>query len=163
MFIIIIIIIIIVVVVVILLRVSFSLQLRLVIFFFSFFFLLIMTRSGLQAGIRWSVSISKSQRNPLDRFITIIFHLVSFVHQRFLIVFHCRLSGSKSSQDSRTLLSILTYPNNKVSKVGDRSRGLPEGSLFNSYYTSFPGLLHFTLDTYLIMLNVKQRGIKYHF
>ena len=27
----------------------------------------------------------------------------------------------------------------------------------------FPGLLHFTLDTYLIMLSVKQRGIKYHF
>ena len=28
---------------------------------------------------------------------------------------------------------------------------------------SFPGLLHFTLDTYLIMLSVKQGGIKYHF
>ena len=27
---------------------------------------------------------------------------------------------------------------------------------------SFP-LLHFTLDTYLTMLSVKQRGIKYHF
>ena len=26
-----------------------------------------------------------------------------------------------------------------------------------------PGLLHFTLDPYLIMLSVKQRGIKYHF
>ena len=29
--------------------------------------------------------------------------------------------------------------------------------------TPFPELLHFTLDTYLIMLNVKQGGIKYHF
>ena len=29
--------------------------------------------------------------------------------------------------------------------------------------TPFPGLLHFTLDTYLIMLSVKQSGIKYHF
>ena len=29
--------------------------------------------------------------------------------------------------------------------------------------TPFPGLLHFTLDTYLIMLSVKQGGIKYHF
>ena len=29
--------------------------------------------------------------------------------------------------------------------------------------TPFPGLLHFTLDPYLIMLSVKQRGIKYHF
>ena len=29
------------------------------------------------------------------------------------------------------------------------------------YY--FPGLLYFTLDPYLIMLSVKQGGIKYHF
>ena len=31
--------------------------------------------------------------------------------------------------------------------------------------TSTPSarLLHFTLDPYLIMLSVKQRGIKYHF
>ena len=28
---------------------------------------------------------------------------------------------------------------------------------------SFPGLFHFTLDPYLIMLSVKQGGIKYHF
>ena len=28
---------------------------------------------------------------------------------------------------------------------------------------SFPGSLHFTLDPYLIMLSVKQGGIKYHF
>ena len=27
----------------------------------------------------------------------------------------------------------------------------------------FPGLLHFTLDPHLIMLIVKQDGIKYHF
>ena len=29
--------------------------------------------------------------------------------------------------------------------------------------TSFPGLLHFTFDTYLIKLSVKQEGITYHF
>ena len=29
--------------------------------------------------------------------------------------------------------------------------------------TSFPGLLHFTLDTYVILLSVKQGGVKYHF
>ena len=60
---------------------------------------------------------------------------------------------------------------NKVSKVGDPSRGWPEGSLFDSLLhqgvgegaTPFPGLLHFTLDPYLIMLSVKQGGIKYHF
>ncbi len=28
---------------------------------------------------------------------------------------------------------------------------------------SFPGLFNFTLDLYLIMLSVKQGGIKYHF
>ena len=48
-----------------------------------------------------------------------------------------------------------------ISKVGDHSRGWPEGSLFDSY--SFPGLLHFTLDPYLIMLFGKQGWIKYHF
>ena len=30
-------------------------------------------------------------------------------------------------------------------------------------YISFPGLLHFTLDPILILLSVKQGGIKYHF
>ena len=57
------------------------------------------------------------------------------------------------------------------SKVGDHSRGWPEGSLSDSLLhqgvgegaTPFPGLLHFTLDLYLIMLSVKQGGIKYHF
>ena len=29
--------------------------------------------------------------------------------------------------------------------------------------TPLPGLPHFTLDPYLIMLSVKQGGIKYHF
>ena len=32
-----------------------------------------------------------------------------------------------------------------------------------SIATPFPGLLHFTLDSYLIMLSVKQAGIKYYF
>ena len=48
-----------------------------------------------------------------------------------------------------------------ITAAGDHSRGRPEGSPFNSYYTM--GLLHFTLDTYLILLSVKQGGIKYHF
>ena len=29
--------------------------------------------------------------------------------------------------------------------------------------TLFPGLLHFSLDPYIIMLSVKQGSIKYHF
>ena len=36
-------------------------------------------------------------------------------------------------------------------------RGVGKGA------TPFPGLLHFTLNTYLILLSVKQGGIKYHF
>ena len=36
-------------------------------------------------------------------------------------------------------------------------QGVGEGS------TPFPGLLHFTLDPNVIMLSVKQSGIKYHF
>ena len=31
------------------------------------------------------------------------------------------------------------------------------------YTTPFPDWLHFTLDPYIIMLNIKQGGIKYHF
>ena len=36
-------------------------------------------------------------------------------------------------------------------------RGVGEGT------APFPGLLHFTLDHYLIVLSVKEGGIKYHF
>ena len=44
--------------------------------------------------------------------------------------------------------------------VGDPKlphRGVGEGA------TPFPGLFHFILDPYLIILSVKQSGIKYHF
>ena len=36
-------------------------------------------------------------------------------------------------------------------------KGVKEGA------TPFPGLPHFTLDLYLMILSVKQGGIKYHF
>ena len=36
-------------------------------------------------------------------------------------------------------------------------QGVGEGT------TPFPGLLHFTIDSYLIMLSVKQGSVKYHF
>ena len=71
-----------------------------------------------------------------------------------------------------TLRSILTRSRSK-SKVGNLSWGQPEGPIFINNYTEvygvregvtvFPGLIHFTLDPYLIMLSVKQSGIKYHF
>ena len=54
-----------------------------------------------------------------------------------------------------------TESNLVKSKVGDRSRGRLEG--VGEGATPFPGLLHFTLDTYLILLSIKQGGIKYHF
>ena len=44
-----------------------------------------------------------------------------------------------------------------LATVVEDDRGVGEGA------TPFPGLLHFTLDTYLIFLSVKQGGIKYHF
>ena len=47
--------------------------------------------------------------------------------------------------DQKALFSIATTP---------KCRG--------GHY-SFPRLLHFTLDTYLILLSVKQGGIKYYF
>ena len=58
-----------------------------------------------------------------------------------------------------------------IYKLTDHSWGLPKGSL-NQYLlcrnvgesaTPFSGLLHFTLDLYFIMLNVKQEAIKYDF
>ena len=49
-------------------------------------------------------------------------------------------------------------------KVGQCSRGQPEGSLFIATTPRCrEGATHFTLDTYLILLSVKQGGIKYHF
>ena len=35
----------------------------------------------------------------------------------------------------KTTQSVLWFAHNKKSKVGDPSQGLPEDSLFNSYYT----------------------------
>ena len=56
---------------------------------------------------------------------------------------------------------ILLLPNSRSQKWPEgsllRHRGVEEGA------TPFPGLLHFTFDTYLIMLSVKQAGIKYCF
>ena len=52
--------------------------------------------------------------------------------------------------------------------LSDRSQGLLEGSSFNSYYTKakVSGLLWIdplVLDMYLVMLNMKQESITYHF
>ena len=41
--------------------------------------------------------------------------------------------------------------------------GDPKATFSITTTTPFPGLLHFTLDLYLIMLSVKQGCLKYHF
>ena len=74
---------------------------------------------------------------------------------------------------THTYVRMRAHACTNIYKVGYRSRGRPEGSLFNSYYTvgaisreggtPFPRLLHFTLDPNLIMLSFKQDGFKYHF
>ena len=46
---------------------------------------------------------------------------------------------------------------NKLVKFADGGRCVRESA------TPFPGLLHFTLDMYFILLSVKQDGIKFHF
>ena len=52
-----------------------------------------------------------------------------------------------------------------IRNVADRSRGEPEDSLFNSYYSckgrhcSFPFIIPLTLDLHLMTLSIKQGGI----
>ena len=52
-----------------------------------------------------------------------------------------------------------------VGKFGDQKApfSIATTSRCREGITPFPGLIHFTLDTYLILLSVKQGGIKYHF
>ena len=80
-------------------------------------------RSGLLAGIRWSVCMLKSHRSLCESFSRTgaglcIYHLFvwskSFSHQRLLMVFHWSLSDSKSPQVSRIVVSILAVFNNAV-------------------------------------------------
>ena len=98
--------------------------------------------------------------------------LSKFEHWQWYPIDIISLSHEKSDLEF-SIITLFLFPFQsqtcKSRKVGDYSRGQPEGSLFNSYYTEvlrrtllFSGLLHFTLDTYLIMLSVKQGVIKYH-
>ena len=70
--------------------------------------------------------------------------VTSFVYLLVSATFYIKLATVVEG-DSKASFSIATTP---------RCR---EGA------TPFPGLLHFTLGTYLIMLSVKQGGIKYQF
>ena len=62
----------------------------------------------------------------------------------YIYIYKVKLATIVDS-DKKALFSIATTP---------RCRG--------GYY-SFPWIAHFTLDTYLILLSVKQGCIKYHF
>ena len=123
------------------------------------FHLFLLSRQALIA--MWTILISKSRRWLLKpKRSTSTLHHNKFTYY----VFFCFLQ-------TVGFWSIFTFIQKLISKVGDHSRGWPEGSLFDSLLhqgvgegaTPFPGLLHFTLDPYLIMLSVKQGGIKYHF
>ena len=72
-------------------------------------------------------------------------------------------AGLKNSFCSIQTCSWIKENNKEMVKVvGNNNQRQHEGSLFNSYYTTpFFGLLHFTLDTYLIILSVKEWYMKY--
>ena len=71
--------------------------------------------------------------------IVIIIYSLEFSHQRKLIVFHWRLSDSKSPQVSRTLLSILAVFNNAVVwMVSTRSPTSKSSRPFNNPLVTIP-------------------------
>ena len=92
-----------------------------------------------------------------------------FTPLRALMVYRRSLRDNKSFQVSRTFLSILANLSNavvwivftietitwndisRIGKLDDRSRGWPEGFLFNSYYTEVLGkALLYSLDCFTL-------------
>ena len=63
----------------------------------------------------------------------------------------------KSKSEMFLYIYIYIYIYISKVKLATIVEGVGEGA------TPFPGLLHFTLEPYLIMLSVKQGGIKFHF
>ena len=73
------------------------------------------------------------------------------------------LSSNISSTEIYIYIYIYIYI-----KLANGSQGRSEGFLFNTYHTEMQGRALFwiaplTLDPYIIMLGVRQRGINYHF
>ena len=64
-------------------------------------------------------------------------------------------SPTHSEPESNGNERVLHFPHDPEMEL--RHQGVGEGA------TPFPGLLHFTLESYLIMVSAKQGGIKYHF
>ena len=118
-------------------------------FWFSMYFYDKFINNAFTLYIRWSYSVQFTCINswPLI-FLLFYFQCISMVKS---LGIHLHYKNSKVKWativegNPKAPFSIATTP---------RCRG-------GRY--SFPGLLYFTLDSYLIMLSVKQGGIKYHF
>ena len=88
----------------------------------------------------------------------LILSIIEMVNQFIVGIKNRAKKLSKTSNEIRVKLATFV-------------KGDLKAPLFDSYYTKVKGegttpflwLLHFTLDPYIIMLSVKQSGIKYHF
>ena len=88
---------------------------------------------------------TKNYRNTnfLNLGFQVFFKLKKYLSVKRITIRHCQ-----------SVIDANKYPTINTAFV-DRDVG--EGA------TPFPGLSHFTFDMYLILLSIKQGGIKYHF
>ena len=97
-----------------------------------------------------------------------ILNMIYYFLESLILMFKCTKENEKTDLKLvSTIIFQLEY--NKV-KLATIVKGNPKAPfsiattpLCRGGRYSFPGLLYFTLDPYLIMLSVKQGGIKYHF
>ena len=86
--------------------------------------------------------------------VIIISHLVSFVHQLTLVVFHMILSDSKSTQISKILLRIRADHNNSVVRMFLILLLLSNSfSLFNEHFRTIPSAPAITGITVTLTFN----------
>ena len=82
----------------------------------------------------------------------------------------CKVFGFRFFKNNKNSINNFKCLPKEVSKLATLAEGDPKAPFsiattrgVGEGTTPFPGLLHFTLDPYLIMLSVKQGGIVYHF
>ena len=90
----------------------------------------------------------------LDRFWLVHYY---YYYYYYYLCLGVRESISMYIYISKVKLATVVEVDQKAPFSLATTRGVGEGAI------PFPGLLHFTLNTYLILLSVKQGGIKYHF